>query len=178
MTTEEIKQTVSMRDVLSRYGVQVRGNMCCCPIHGERHPSMKVFKDGYKCFACNSNGDIFKFVQEMEKCDFKTAFTILGGTYKQAENKTQRKLIQNKYERQKTEKKKKEDFEIQFRKRLENAIFKCRDLIPVLPAYHSDWCTCQNWLPYLEYAWDVKYLREESINKADVIRVCKRIECL
>lgn len=82
MTVEEIKQTYSMRDILSRYGIQVRGNMCKCPFHGaDKHPSMKVFKDGYNCFTCGANGDIFTFVQNMDNCDFKTAFYSLGGEY-------------------------------------------------------------------------------------------------
>mgnify|MGYP003311815932 CR=1 FL=1 len=82
MTTEEIKQSLSMHDVLARYGIEVKRNMCSCPFHGvDKHPSMKVFKDGFKCFGCGMNGDVFTFVQEYEHCDFKTAFKLLGGTY-------------------------------------------------------------------------------------------------
>ena len=82
MTTDEIKQSVSMRDVMDKYKIKVsRSNMCCCPIHKEKHPSMKIYKDSFNCFSCGAHGDIFSFVQEMEKCDFKTAFMFLGGTY-------------------------------------------------------------------------------------------------
>lgn len=81
-TVEEIKEAYTMRDVLDMYGIKVNhNNMCCCPIHGEKHPSMKVYKDGYHCFACGSNGDIFSFVQSVENCDFKAAFYKLGGSY-------------------------------------------------------------------------------------------------
>ena len=88
MEVEEIKQEYSMRDILARYGIQVnRSGMCCCPIHGERHPSMKVYKDSFYCFACGAHGDIFSFIQQMDNCDFKTAYLSLGGTYeKQTEN--------------------------------------------------------------------------------------------
>ena len=86
MTAEEIKQTYTMREIAERYGIKVkRDGMCCCPFHGEKHPSMKIYKDSFHCFACGKNGDIFTFVQEIEHCDFKTAFLSLGGTY---ENKT------------------------------------------------------------------------------------------
>ena len=82
MTLEEIKENVTMRDVMDKYKIKVsRSNMCCCPIHKEKHPSMKIYKDSFNCFSCGAHGDIFSFVQEMEKCDFKTAFMLLGGTY-------------------------------------------------------------------------------------------------
>lgn len=82
MTSDQIKSTYTMRDVVERYGIKVkRDGMCCCPFHGEKHPSMKVYKDSYNCFACGANGDIFTFVQNMDNCDFKTAFYQLGGTY-------------------------------------------------------------------------------------------------
>lgn len=82
MTLEELKENVTMRDVMDKYKIKVsRSNMCCCPIHKEKHPSMKIYKDSFNCFSCGAHGDIFSFVQEMEKCDFKTAFMFLGGTY-------------------------------------------------------------------------------------------------
>ena len=82
MTLEEIKENVTMRDVMDKYKIKVsRSNMCCCPIHKEKHPSMKIYKNSFYCFSCGAHGDIFSFVQEMEKCDFKTAFMFLGGTY-------------------------------------------------------------------------------------------------
>lgn len=83
MTSEEIKAQYSMRDIIEgRYGIKVnRAGMARCPFHKEKTPSMKIYKDSYHCFGCNSNGDIFSFVQEMEHCDFKTAFMMLGGEY-------------------------------------------------------------------------------------------------
>lgn len=35
----------------------------------------------YKCFACGEGGDLFKFVQKMEGCDFRTALLMLAGWY-------------------------------------------------------------------------------------------------
>lgn len=82
MTADEIKSSKSMREVVESYGVKVkRDGMCCCPIHKEKHPSMKVYKDSFNCFSCGANGDVFTFIQLMDKCDFKTAFYSLGGTY-------------------------------------------------------------------------------------------------
>lgn len=82
MTANEIKEQVTMEQVLDSYGIEMKGKMCSCPFHGQdRHPSMKIFKDGFHCFGCGAHGDIFKFVQLMEQCDFKTAFYKLGGSY-------------------------------------------------------------------------------------------------
>src|SRR5574344_125354 len=84
MTSEEIKSQYSMRDIIEgRYGIKVnRAGMARCPFHqGDNTASLKVYKRDYHCFGCNANGDIFSFVQEMEYCDFKTAFMMLGGEY-------------------------------------------------------------------------------------------------
>lgn len=84
MTSEEIKAQYSMRDIIEgRYGIKVnRAGMARCPFHqGDNTASLKVYKRDYHCFGCNANGDIFSFVQEMEHCDFKTAFMMLGGEY-------------------------------------------------------------------------------------------------
>ena len=83
MTADEIKQSVLMRDVVEQYGYHPnRAGFISCPFHnGDRTPSMKIYKDSFNCFSCGAHGDIFSFVQEMEKCDFKTAFMFLGGTY-------------------------------------------------------------------------------------------------
>lgn len=84
MTSEEIKAQYSMRDIIEgRYGIKVnRAGMSRCPFHqGDNTASLKVYKRDYHCFGCNANGDIFSFVQEMEHCNFKTAFMMLGGEY-------------------------------------------------------------------------------------------------
>lgn len=79
-----------MHDVAARYGIKVKRNMCSCPFHGaDKHPSMKIYKDGFKCFTCNKAGDVFTFVQEIENCDFKQAFYILGGSYEHSTKASQ-----------------------------------------------------------------------------------------
>lgn len=177
MKAEEIKETITMSEVLSRYGVAVnRSGMCSCPFHKDRKPSMKVYKDGFKCFSCNRGGDIFKFVQEYENCSFKDAFISLGGTYEQHENNAHKRLIKAKFDRQKAEREKASLKEKEFRTKLENAIFKCIDFIKWSPVFCDEWCICQNALPWLEEVWDTKYLQGKEVNEIDVIRLCGRIE--
>ena len=185
MTSEELKQTTSMRDVLDRYGVKVgRNGMCCCPIHGERHASMKVYPDGFKCFACGAGGDIFDFVEAMENVDFKTAFGILGGTYDKNINKATRTTRNVKFGRQKAERQRQEKADKEFRKLLEDAIFDLRDMIannePYMQGeevvFPDDWCFGQDRLPYLEYIFEEIYINEnEGVKRANVIRMCQRI---
>lgn len=82
MTKEEILQTVTMTDLLTRYGLRASSKgLVCCPFHHEKTASMKIYRDNFHCFGCGADGDIFKFVQMMENCSFRDAFISLGGTY-------------------------------------------------------------------------------------------------
>ena len=104
MTREEIKEATTMKDVLSRYGLKVgHGGMMSCPFHGaDKHPSMKVYSDSYYCFACGAHGDIFSFVQDMESCDFRQAFEILGGTYSEKRTTSSKIALMRSKARQQT----------------------------------------------------------------------------
>lgn len=104
MTSEDIKRTTSMADVLSRYGLKAdRQGMLSCPFHGaDKHASMKIYKDGYHCFACGAHGDIFDFVKDMEHCDFRTAFGILGGRYEHSDKASAKIALQRRKAQQKS----------------------------------------------------------------------------
>lgn len=61
-----IKATVPMERVLLAYGIRVERGKAICPFHADKRPSMKVYADGYYCFACGNGGDAIKFVARME----------------------------------------------------------------------------------------------------------------
>ena len=85
MTSEEIKATYSMRDILTKCGLPApnRAVFCRCPFHkGDREPSMKIYDKDFHCFACGANGDIFDFVSRFYDISFKDAFRMIGGDYK------------------------------------------------------------------------------------------------
>ena len=105
MTVDEIKQTYSMREIVERYGIKVkRDGMCSCPFHGaDKHASMKIYKDSFHCFACGKNGDIFTFVQNMDNCDFNTAFYSLGGEYQKPTKASKTALYRMRKARKKRE---------------------------------------------------------------------------
>lgn len=79
--TERIKSIVTMPDLADRYGVTVRRGMCCCPFHGERHPSMKIYLDGYHCFACGAHGDVISWVMQFDGVGFNRACERLCELY-------------------------------------------------------------------------------------------------
>ena len=66
MDFDAIKAAVTMEDVLADYSITPRRGWAVCPLHADRHPSLKVYKDGYYCFACGSGGDVITFVARME----------------------------------------------------------------------------------------------------------------
>lgn len=62
---EEVKQRLTMRQVVETYGYKVNGKgTCLCPFHNDGHPSMKIYPDnkGFYCFSCGNGGDVIKFV--------------------------------------------------------------------------------------------------------------------
>lgn len=70
---EQIKQ-VPIADVIGRAKIG-KGNMLCCPLHGEKTPSMKVNekKNFFKCFGCGESGDAIGYLQKLYAYDFITA---------------------------------------------------------------------------------------------------------
>ena len=80
---EEIKQKVNIVDVINRYvPLKKRGrhHFACCPFHGEKTPSFTVSEELqiFKCFGCGKAGDVFTFLQEYERIDFREALEELA----------------------------------------------------------------------------------------------------
>ena len=62
---ETIKQNVTARQAAEYYGVEVKRNgTCCCPFHGDRHPSAVVDRR-FHCFVCNVDYSVIDFTAEM-----------------------------------------------------------------------------------------------------------------
>lgn len=60
-----IKDKLTMRDVLARYGFEPKKGFICCPFHSEKTPSMKIHDTWFYCFGCGEKGDIIAFVQKL-----------------------------------------------------------------------------------------------------------------
>lgn len=81
---EELKAKNEIVDVISRYvPLEKKGRNFWgrCPFHHEKTPSFSVNQSDqyYHCFGCGVSGDVIKFVQEMESCDFSEAVRLLCG---------------------------------------------------------------------------------------------------
>lgn len=81
---ETIKQSISMLDVCQLYGIKVnRAGFACCPIHGEKSPSMKIYPGakGWHCFGCHKGGDVISFVCQYFGLDFVSAVKKLNDDF-------------------------------------------------------------------------------------------------
>lgn len=80
---DELISRLDIVDVVSKYvplkraGVNFSG---CCPFHHEKTPSFVVSpqKQIFKCFGCGVGGNVFSFIQEIEKVDFRDAVKLLA----------------------------------------------------------------------------------------------------
>lgn len=79
MAAQVIRDQVKMDDILALYGYRPRHGFLCCPFHGEKEPSLKIYPDtgGWHCFGCGRGGSVIDFVKEHENCDFKSAVTAI-----------------------------------------------------------------------------------------------------
>ena len=110
---------------------------------------MKIYKDGFKCFACNEAGDIFDFVQKMDNLSFSEAFLSMGGTYEKPTYQSKLAI----YKADKARKMRiKEQKKQQARKGLNNELISvyraCMERVEPLT---DAWCDCYNALQYQLY---------------------------
>lgn len=80
---EEIKKKLDIVEVINKYvPLKKRGRhyVACCPFHQEKTPSFVVSTELqiYKCFGCGKAGDVFSFVQEYNRIDFREALEDLA----------------------------------------------------------------------------------------------------
>ncbi len=75
---DRVKQQADIVRVIGEYVRLKKGGQNftgLCPFHSEKSPSFAVHpvKQIYHCFGCGVGGDVFKFIMEMDKCDFPEA---------------------------------------------------------------------------------------------------------
>ena len=70
-----IRDDVTMDRILDMYGYRTKHGFMCCPFHGEKEPSLKVYSGngGWHCFGCERGGSVIDFVMQHEQCSFQTA---------------------------------------------------------------------------------------------------------
>ncbi len=81
---QTVKQQADIVRVIGEYitlkkaGAQNYSGLC--PFHGEKTPSFSVHatRQFYHCFGCGVSGDVFKFVQEIDKVNFPEAVKLVA----------------------------------------------------------------------------------------------------
>lgn len=84
-TASAIKSMVTSRQLLEHAGVHVeRSGFACCPLHGERTASLKVYADprrGWHCFGCGRGGTVIDMAMALWDTDFKGACARLNDEF-------------------------------------------------------------------------------------------------
>lgn len=78
-----IRQKADIVDVISHYlTLEKKGKnyKAICPFHDDHDPSLSISTDKqiYKCFVCGAGGNVFTFVQHMEKISFTEAVSKIA----------------------------------------------------------------------------------------------------
>ena len=146
MTSEEIKENVSMKDVLDMYGLRTgRNGYIRCPFHtGDNTPSMKIYPKDYHCFACGAHGDVFSFVMLMDGVDFQDAFKTLGGEYPQAKDDKAYKVRLFRARKSRETRQNMENMKARKKKEILDEIDCFRDILRYAEPFSDWWCDAVN----------------------------------
>lgn len=71
----------SLISILSQYGVDTSKHPTSCPWHASKGGKCFSFNESkgvWNCFHCDKSGDVIRFIEEDQNCDFKEACEILG----------------------------------------------------------------------------------------------------
>lgn len=81
---QRIKEAVKIRDFVESTGAHVNGHgFCCCPLHGEKTASLKVYDrtNSWYCFGCHHGGDVLAFARLYYKVSFPETVKMLAQQY-------------------------------------------------------------------------------------------------
>lgn len=108
---DKILSILDMKDIIKHYNIDENRNMCICPFHEDKKPSLKIYDKSFYCFGCNKTGDLIEFVQQLFNLNFKEAmqkinidFNLNLNFYNTKEKKKKLYDLQNKYKLEKNKK--------------------------------------------------------------------------
>lgn len=78
----EIRERVSMTDIVTHYVGTPIQNRIACPFHHGKDRNMAVYASGYKCYVCGESGDQVRFVQKLFGLDFMGAAERLNEDFR------------------------------------------------------------------------------------------------
>ena len=63
---EADKASVTVPDVGRMYGLEInRNGKALCPFHNDHHPSLKLYAERFKCFACGTSGTVIDLAAQL-----------------------------------------------------------------------------------------------------------------
>ena len=83
MDLNELKEMVSMTEVLDRYGISYKKKgkyyflRCLSPEHEDKHPSSFFTNKNIHCPSCGCNYSVLDVIMQFENCNIKDAIKIL-----------------------------------------------------------------------------------------------------
>lgn len=76
---DKLKSAISIESVLNSFGIDTSRNPTQCPLHNSKGGKCLGFNyETAHCFHCDGSWNIFSFVKEMRKCDFKESLVYLS----------------------------------------------------------------------------------------------------
>ena len=78
---QQIKERITMADVLEHYGLEVKKGFAPCPFHSEKTSSLKVYSDNFYCYGCGTAGDLIKFVALLLNVENHEAVRIINDEF-------------------------------------------------------------------------------------------------
>lgn len=73
-----IKESVRLADVLALYGSPLQNGRAMCPFHQDRHPSITIKNERWRCWACGERGDAIDFVARLNGIGVQEAMETIN----------------------------------------------------------------------------------------------------
>ena len=79
---QQIIDRIDLADFISRYVTVNRNLKAVCPFHDETKPSLSIHpsRKFFKCFGCDTKGNIFAFIKKIEGVTFIEAVRIAANS--------------------------------------------------------------------------------------------------
>jgi DNA primase len=74
----EVKARTDCRALAEELGLRRRHNSFLCPFHPDHNPSLSVWRDGFKCWACGAKGDGLALYCGVRQAGFAEALNYLA----------------------------------------------------------------------------------------------------
>lgn len=77
MEIANLKSLVSIEPIIGSV-INLKNGKGLCPFHDDKHPSLSIKDERFKCFACGEGGDVVDFVKLYYGLDTKEAIKYLA----------------------------------------------------------------------------------------------------